>query len=227
MYMPGRIVTAILATSAVATPAWAQDAASLPAQSPWDGFMIVAALAGLILLVGWLSCRVTGLFVGVCYITSFFFFAKGYPAQPLNLEGMGIAAGMYVVALLVLHRVPMSRAVKIGIIALAVSSSWYMVRSALLTGLQNTAQRILDKEANNAIKIVGIDAPRMAFLPLIGPAEWQSFMLVGDKDGKLLDRPECPSVAEYQYKAVGSKYLVQLQTKELRECSSAMAEASK
>jgi hypothetical protein len=67
----------------------------------------------------------------------------------------------------------------------------------------------------------------MAFLPLIGPAEWKSFILFGDKDGEQLARPECPTVANYQYKAAGWKYLVQLNMRELRKCEAAMAKASK
>ena len=222
----GKIVTAVLATSAVAAPDWAQDAASLPVQFPWVGFMIVAALVGLILLVGWLSCRVTGLFVGVCYTISFYFFAKGYPPQPLNLEGMGIAAGIYVVALLLFYNVSMSRAIKVGIIALAVGGSSYMVREVGLDRVERIAQRILDRD-EHPIRIIGVDAPKMAFLPFVGPSEWASFVLIGDKDGKLVDRPECPSVAEYRYKTAGWKWLVEMNMGELRACQAAMAVATK
>ena len=108
-----------------------------------------------------------------------------------------------------------------------IGGGWYAYREARLDSIRATVQSILDEEEQNQIKVIGVAAPNSAFLPFVGPSEFTSFVLVGDKEGKLFDRPECPSVAEYRYITAGSNWLVEMKMRELRACQAAMAVASK
>jgi len=216
--MPARrIVPIALAICALAAPTWAQDATSPPDEFLWGFWAVLTLIVGFILLVGWRFGRATGLFAGMCYVL-----ALTLCMSQENPEGMAVATAMYAVALAALRKEPLSRALKVGVIALAVGGSWYTIRESGLDRVRSTTQKMLDGDGVSPIRVIGVDAPKLAFIPLIGPAEWQSFIILGNKDSETLPGPECPSVTGYRYKAAGGKFLVQLQTERLRACEAAM-----
>lgn len=173
-----KIIAATLVASLIAMPALAQDVAGPQADFPWDGLFISAVMAGLILFFGWHSGRVTGIFVSITYILALMSCARNYPVQPVNEQGVVVATAAYLIALFLLAKVPMTNAMKAGLIAVAVAGSGYAFREAAMAGVRESLPHILDRDEANQLKVSYVDAPLLAFIPLVGPSSWEAFVFL-------------------------------------------------
>src|SRR3954471_10232415 len=99
-----------------------------------------------------------------------------------------------------------------GIVILGAVAAFcgYLLRDHNLDKTRQSAQTILDRIPGNALMVTDVAAPTFAFIPLIGPAEWDSFLYLADKSGKELDQRKCPISTDYRMRLSDRRMLVRV-----------------
>jgi len=109
---------------------------------------------------------------------------------------------------------------------LLVGALGYANRCVGIEDMQGSAQQILDRELkNNALVVDAVNAPRLAFIPFVGPTEWRSYLFLAGKNGRSLNPQKCPLTADYEMKLSDTNTLSTVKTvmrvylEALQQCS--------
>lgn len=112
---------------------------------------------------------------------------------------------------------------------LVVGALSYASHTVNVERLRESAQTVLDTrlKANN-LKVDQIRVPDLAFVPLLTPSEWRSYLFISNRSGRPLNLEICPSTIDYEVRlsstdmvSDGGRFAMRVHLARLQACSDA------